>query len=195
MKPSNNKQAAAIGAGRLLCLVGLFSVATSGVAMAATAATAAAAATTSGRSAPSAANEQQRTIGKDDHLQAVASNQAQQSISMPQMTTTTARDLNAGQTNIANAKVQLNNPNDMTAAAGSHYGKSHGGKYYMYVESPKKGAYKMGYKRGNAKHTIMAKASVHGSHVSAYYKWHDKKGKGSHKFELKHSGKKGKKYY
>lgn len=80
---------------------------------------------------------------------------------------------------------------DLAAAAGHHYGKSHGGghgKYYMYVESPKKGAYKMGFRRGNHKHMIERKESAHKSHVHSYFKWHDKKGKGSHKFEFKHGG-------
>lgn len=85
---------------------------------------------------------------------------------------------------IANAKVQTG-PTDLSPAAGSHYGKSHG-KYYMYAEVPKKGAYKMGFKRGNEKHTIERKESVHKGHVESYFKWHDKKGKGSHKFEFKH---------
>lgn len=91
------------------------------------------------------------------------------------------------ESNIANAKVQVS-PIDMAAAAGHHHGKSHGGhgKYYMYTEVPKKHSYKMGFKRGNHKHTIERKESVHKSHVHSYFKWHDKKGKGSHKFEYKH---------
>lgn len=93
---------------------------------------------------------------------------------------------------IANAKVQ-SGPTDLASAAGSHYGKSHG-KYYMYAEVPKKGAYKMGFKRGNEKHTIERKESVHKGHVESYFKWHDKKGKGSHKFEYMHKDSKKKHY-
>lgn len=100
------------------------------------------------------------------------------------------------ESNIANAKVQVS-PTDMAAAAGHHHGKSHGGhgKYYMYTEVPKKHSYKMGFKRGNHKHTIERKESAHKSHVHSYFKWHDKKGKGSHKFEYKHEDHKKKKYH
>lgn len=91
------------------------------------------------------------------------------------------------ESNIANAKIKLTT-SDMATAAGSHHGKSHG-KYYMYAEVPKKKSYKMGFKRGNEKHLIERKESAHKSHVQSYFKWHDKKGKGSHKFEFKHEGK------
>lgn len=94
----------------------------------------------------------------------------------------------ADESNIANAKVRVE-PSDMQAAAGHHHGKSHG-KYYMYTEVPKKHSYKMGFKRGNHKHQIERKESVHKEHVHSYFKWHDKKGKGSHKFEYKHHDKK-----
>lgn len=92
------------------------------------------------------------------------------------------------ESNIANAKIQVSQK-DMATAAGSHHGKSHG-KYYMFTEVPKKHSYKMGFKRGNHKHEIERKESVHKSHVHSYFKWHDKKGKGSHKFEFKHEEKK-----
>lgn len=93
------------------------------------------------------------------------------------------------------AKVKAN-PIDMDTAAGHHYGKHSHGKYYMFTEVPKKHSYKMGFKRGNHKHEIERKESRHKSHVSSYFKWHDKKGKGSHKFEFKHSHhKKKKKHY
>jgi len=94
---------------------------------------------------------------------------------------------------VANAKVQFNQLGDMATAAGSNHGKSHG-KYFMYTEVPKKGSYKMGFKRGNKKHEIERKESVKKSHVHSYFKWHDKKGKGSHKFEFKHEEKKKKHY-
>jgi hypothetical protein len=106
---------------------------------------------------------------------------------------TRSTDLSIGQSNIANAKIHVS-PKDMSTAAGHHYGKSHG-KYYMYAESPKKGAYKMGFKRGNHKHVIERKESAHKGHVHGYFKWHDKKGKGSHKWELKHYDKKGKHHH
>lgn len=100
------------------------------------------------------------------------------------------------ESSIANAKVELSGKDMATAAGHHHYGGGGGkgghGKYYMYAESPKKGAYKMGFKRGNHKHMIERKESVHKSHVHSYFKWHDKKGKGSHKFEFKHSDKKSK---
>lgn len=99
-------------------------------------------------------------------------------------------DLSIGQS-IANAKVQLTNQDMQPAAAGHYGGKGHG-KYYMYAESPKKGAYKAGFKRGNHKHMIERKESQHKSHAHGYMKWHDKKGKGSHKWEYKHH--KGKHY-
>lgn len=103
-------------------------------------------------------------------------------------------DLAVNQSNISNAKVHMS-AQDMVPAAAGHYGKSHG-KYYMYAESPKKGAYKMGFKRGNHKHMIERKESSHKGHVHSYFKWHDKKGKGSHKFEFKHYDKKhGKHHY
>jgi len=95
---------------------------------------------------------------------------------------------------IANAKVH-NGAQDMQPLAGHHYGKSHGGghgKYYMYAESPKKGSYKAGFKRGNHKHMIERKEYQHKSHAGGYMKWHSKKGKGSHKWEFKHHDKKGK---
>lgn len=92
------------------------------------------------------------------------------------------------ESNIANAKVQMSSQ-DMATAAGHHHGKSHG-KYYMFVEAPKKKTYKMGFKRGNHKHHIEMKESRHKSHDHGYFKWHDKKGKGSHKWEYKHEGKK-----
>ncbi|KAG9510911.1 hypothetical protein GZH46_00532, partial [Fragariocoptes setiger] len=53
---------------------------------------------------------------------------------------------------------------DLSVAASKHKGH-HYGKYYMFTEVPKKGAYKMGFKRGNKKHTIERKESVHKSHV------------------------------
>lgn len=100
----------------------------------------------------------------------------------------------AAETNIANAKIQVSGA-DMSAQA-AHHGKSYGGgKYYMYAESPKKGAHKFGYKRGNHKFSIEAKESAHKSHVHGYVKWHDKKGKGSHKYEYKHSDHKKKKHH
>lgn len=97
------------------------------------------------------------------------------------------------ESNIANAKIKLS-ASDMATAAGHHHGKS-AGKYYMYAEAPKKNSYKMGFKRGNEKHLIERKESAHKSHVSSYFKWHDKKGKGSHKFEFKHEGKGKKGHY
>lgn len=97
------------------------------------------------------------------------------------------------ESNIANAKIKLST-SDMATAAGHHHGKS-AGKYYMYAEVPKKKSYKMGFKRGNGKHVIERKESAHKSHVSSYFKWHDKKGKGSHKFEFKHEGKGKKGHY
>lgn len=78
----------------------------------------------------------------------------------------------------------------MQTAAGHHHGHSHGGHYYMHIEVPKKHAYKMGFKRGNHKHEIERKESVHKEHVHSYFKWHDKKGKGSHKWIYKHHDKK-----
>lgn len=96
------------------------------------------------------------------------------------------------ESNIANAKIKLS-PADMATAASKH-GKSHG-KYYMYAEVPKKKTYKMGFKRGNHKHEIERKESLHKSHFHSYFKWHDKKGKGSHKWEYKHEGKKHGKHY
>ena len=96
----------------------------------------------------------------------------------------------AAEASIASPKVQ-SGAQDMQAAAGHHhhYGKSHGGhgKYYMYAESPKKGAYKAGFRRGNHKHLIERKEWQHKSHAGGYMKWHGKKGKGSHKWEYKHS--------
>lgn len=102
------------------------------------------------------------------------------------------------ESNIANAKIQLSGA-DMSAQA-AHHGKSYGGggghgKYYMYAESPKKGAHSFGYKRGNHKFSIEGKESAHKSHVHGYVKWHDKKGKGSHKYEYKHSDHKKKKHH
>lgn len=104
------------------------------------------------------------------------------------------RRLAASPSSLAGA-VELANGQDLEPAAGGHYGgggKGHS-KYYMYAESPKKGAYKAGFKRGNHKHMIMRKEAQHKSHAHGYMKWHDKKGKGSHKWEYKHS--KGKHHY
>lgn len=110
-------------------------------------------------------------------------------------TTGRSTDLSMGQSNIANAKVHVS-PKDMATAAGHHYGGGHGhGKYYMYAESPKKGAYSFGYSRGNHKHMIMGKESGHKGHVHGYVKWHAKKGKGSHKYSYNHYDKKGKHHY
>lgn len=101
--------------------------------------------------------------------------------------------MQAMESKIADAKIKLS-PNDMTMAAGHHHGKKSYGKYYMFTEVPKKHSYKMGFKRGNHKHMIERKESKHKSHVHSYFKWHDKKGKGSHKFEFKHEHKKKKHY-
>lgn len=104
-----------------------------------------------------------------------------------------ASPIQAMESSIENAKVKMSS-NDMATAAGHHHGKSHG-KYYMYTEVPKKHSYKMGFKRGNHKHLIERKEYAHKSHVHSYFKWHDKKGKGSHKFEFKHDDHKKKKYH
>lgn len=71
--------------------------------------------------------------------------------------------------------------------AGSGGGHSHGhGKYYQYAEVPKKGAWKMGFKRGNEKHEVERKEEGHKSHFKTEFKWHDKKGKGQHIWDYNH---------
>lgn len=130
------------------------------------------------------------------------STQAIQSVVSTKLTSTPAAAVAANsqhkqspqaEASIANAKVHSSS-SDMQQAAGHHYGGGGGGhghgKYYMYAESPKKGSYKAGFKRGNHKHLIMRKEWQHGSHAGGYMKWHGKKGKGSHKWEYKHKGKK-----
>lgn len=130
---------------------------------------------------------------QQQHSSKSSSSSSNNADSLPEDNKESALEPRGLESNIANAKIKLS-ANDMATAAGSHHGKSHG-KYYMYAEVPKKKSYKMGFKRGNEKHLIERKESAHKSHVHSYFKWHDKKGKGSHKFEFKHEGKGKKGHY
>ena len=138
---------------------------------------------------PAAAPKSGRSGG--EQLVAMPSSQ----MSLSAATNTPPRAYLAAAQSIASPKIQLGTA-DMTPAAGHHYsGKAAHGKYYMFTEVPKKGAYKAGFRRGNRKHLIERKESVEKGHASGYFKWHDKKGSGSHKWELKHYDKKAKHHY
>lgn len=70
------------------------------------------------------------------------------------------------------------------------HGHGHKGGYYQFAESHKKGQYDSGFRRGGKKFSISGKASQHKSHANGHVKWQGIKGKGSHKWDLKHKGKK-----
>lgn len=108
-------------------------------------------------------------------------------------------------------ELRSNDSRDLLAAAqtehnyGVHYGSlighlsggfglhnKHSNKhhYNQFVESPMKGHFKSGFKRGNRKFLIESRAQQHKDNAEGFTKWRSKKGKGSHHWDLKHKNKK-----